>query len=97
MKFKGANISKNNIRGEVALAFLGLIFIDLLRNIDFTKNVDGNILEIILGFFEKKNEYFFQFFCADERFIQSLLVSLVHNYFVNLYFSNFCLKALVTQ
>ena len=41
----GANISKNNKRG--ALAFLGLILIDLLRNIEFTKNVDGTILEIV--------------------------------------------------
>ena len=41
----GANISKNNKRG--ALAFLGLILIDLLRNIEFTKNVEGNILEIV--------------------------------------------------
>ena len=40
----GANISKNNKRG--ALAFLGLILIDLLRIIEFTKNVEGNILEI---------------------------------------------------
>ena len=75
----GANISKNNIRGEVALAFLGLIFIALLRNIDFTKNVDGNILEIILLLFWKKTEYIFFLlvFCTDERFIQSLLVSLL--------------------
>ena len=41
----GANISKNNKRGD--LAFLGLILIDLLRNIEFTKNVEGNILEIV--------------------------------------------------
>ena len=54
----GANISKNNIRGNVALAFLGLIFIDLLRNIDFTKNVDCNILD----FFEKNMSIFFRSF-----------------------------------
>ena len=44
----GANISKNNKRG--ALAFLGLILIDLLRIIEFTKNVEGNILEISFFF-----------------------------------------------
>lgn len=55
----GANISKNNKRG--ALAFLGLILIDLLRNIEFTKNVEGNILKIVDSRNSKKF-YVFSYF-----------------------------------
>lgn len=56
-EISGANISKNNIRWE-ALAFLGLILIDLSQTIELTKNVDGNILEIILAFLDKKLRVF---------------------------------------